>query len=531
MRQSTRLILNSGTTYARMVVTFGIGLLFTRLVLDGLGTESFGVWIVLTGLMFIVFSAYQPLVRATERFLAVGIGRGDPEALRSTFATVWAVFASVGFLSAAGGALLAQLLVSASGDLTPQQIGIASRALQLMVFGQFVLSLGAPFQGTLMAHQDIPRVAIMEVLYSAGRLGAAILAFVLPGEPLINLAGLIVAVNAGFALGFVFLATKRFPEARLRVSLVRRSLAREVITFLSWSIVTDLGIRIRDDAPKFLLFAVFGAISTGALGIAQQVGGYLWNFSNGVNRAIGPAISTAEGRNDRVLVGRLIQACNRYATLMMSMIMVPVLIDLDLVLGLWLGASIPPLTDQFVRLIMLAILIQTATNGYFLAISATGRIAKLSRIMVLSEIALLGAKIAAVTVLGFGPVAVPVVGLIGAGLVFSALVRHACHVLDLPFTGWLRGSVAPILASVLPGVGVCVLLRGALPAEWWRFVVLGICNGLTVVVVAWFVAVDRHEREHFLRVFRAGVGLMGIGRSGHASDPSGAGAPHDDPRQ
>lgn len=43
MRQSTRLVLNTGVSYSRMLVTIGFALVSTRLFVRALGHDDYGV--------------------------------------------------------------------------------------------------------------------------------------------------------------------------------------------------------------------------------------------------------------------------------------------------------------------------------------------------------------------------------------------------------------------------------------------------------------------------------------------------------
>jgi len=252
------------------------------------------------------------------------------------------------------------------------------------------------------------------------------------------------------------------------------------------------------------------------------VSGYRWNVSNGGNRAVGPAVATAEGRGDRAMVDRLIQACNRYSSLMMLLITVPILTDLDVVLDVWLGQNRPALSYEFVFLLAPVVLVQTMMTGYQLAISATGRLARFSSLTLVCEGISFGAKTLAVTAIGWGPVAVPAIGLGVAALVQVLLVTVVSRELKLHAVLWLRLTIFPITLAMLPALGAALLVREMLAPEWWRFIFVAMASTLVGLPCIWLVAMDRTEREHFIRIARHGVQFARTRRLPGRGSASGA---------
>jgi hypothetical protein len=99
VRQSTRLILNTAATYARMILTVGLGLLATRWAFQTLGPVEFGIFAALVNTVGVLLVISDGLSEAVERFLAFEIGRGDHARQREFFGTASAVMIAAAVLA------------------------------------------------------------------------------------------------------------------------------------------------------------------------------------------------------------------------------------------------------------------------------------------------------------------------------------------------------------------------------------------------------------------------------------------------
>src|SRR5206468_1936726 len=98
MRQSTRLILNTSSTFARMLVSVGISLLTTRLLLGMLGETDLGIFGLVWAAISTVSIVSESLLNSTVTRLAMEIGRRDDQRLRRVMATSVVIFAAIAAL-------------------------------------------------------------------------------------------------------------------------------------------------------------------------------------------------------------------------------------------------------------------------------------------------------------------------------------------------------------------------------------------------------------------------------------------------
>ncbi|GHT18149.1 hypothetical protein FACS189429_4040 [Bacteroidia bacterium] len=86
-----RIAKNTMFLYFRMLLTMGVSLYTSRVVLNTLGVEDFGVYGVVGGIIAMFGFLNSSMAGATARFLTFEFGRQDFEKLKKTFSAALTV--------------------------------------------------------------------------------------------------------------------------------------------------------------------------------------------------------------------------------------------------------------------------------------------------------------------------------------------------------------------------------------------------------------------------------------------------------
>ena len=98
MKPSTRIIVNTGVMYGRMIITMVITLLSSRWILLALGQEDFGIYSLVGGILTLLLFLNLTMSTATQRFLSFSMGKGDDVELRETFYFSTILHFAIGFI-------------------------------------------------------------------------------------------------------------------------------------------------------------------------------------------------------------------------------------------------------------------------------------------------------------------------------------------------------------------------------------------------------------------------------------------------
>ena len=144
---------NASLLMFRSVITIIIGLYTSRITLNALGVEDYGINVVIGGLLPAFTFIAGILASATSRFLTFEIGRGDEQAIRETFtATFFAhlvlAIILVGVCEIAGIYLLHHKLT-----IPAERMSTAMIVLQFSILGIFLSITQVPYSAVIVARE------------------------------------------------------------------------------------------------------------------------------------------------------------------------------------------------------------------------------------------------------------------------------------------------------------------------------------------------------------------------------------------
>lgn len=367
-----RIALNTVYMYVRLVTLMAMGLYTSRLVLSVLGVSDYGIFAVVGGVMALFTFLSNALANATSRFLNTEMGRGGD--VNATF--------NINLLLHVALALLIFLLAESVGlwyihsglNVAPGRLDDALFVFQVSIFTTCLGIVASPFQSLFIAHEQFRFQMVVDIVNSLVRLGCILLLTLYDGSEALRLYSLIFSLTSLNTLGiYYFLGRRRWPEI-IRLRLVRGwARYREVLVFNNWNLLATLSYMARSSGSDIMLNAFFGTSVNGAFAIAKAVGGYVSEFADKFDSASAPQIVQAYAAGDHGRVSFLVNKIGRANLLLFELMLFPLLIELDFVLGLWLG-EVPPFVLELTRINLWLGLVGTSCGGLGPLIRAYGRI-------------------------------------------------------------------------------------------------------------------------------------------------------------
>lgn len=499
MRQSIRLVVNTFTLLGRMVVTFGIGLYITRLLLDLLGASDFGLLAALGASGTLLLLVTPALNAGAIRNMAYEIGRGDERQAVEVFNATLVLFLGMGLLLLVVGLAVAPPLL-AGLNIPPEREHAAEIVLYLTIANLVVTTLSAPFRGAIEARQAMGQVAGGEVVRTLLNLACVGLIVLLPGDPLVVYAGGLLAATILRAIGTAIIGAVRFPEIRIRPSAVRVAQIRRLAAFTGWTTLIRIGAPLHAQAAVILIGMAFSPVVTAAYGVAMRLRGYHSHFTKVLPRVVHPAMTSKEAVGERAYVQALAFMTSKYSSIGALFFVVPLMVEMDGVLALWLR-HVPAGSAEFARVTFLWMTIQVLASGVDQAIFAQGAVRGYGLLT-------LGVWISSIALsclwyfgLGFGPMALPwtYVGATVAHLGVTLFI--GAERVGLSASRWCRETLLPVLAPALPGTLAALAVRAALPEGLVRIVAVTATYALVAAPFCWWWSIGAKEKRALTRSF------------------------------
>lgn len=356
----------------RMVLVTIVGLYTSRVVLEALGFDDYGIYGVVGGIVGMASFLNTSMAGATSRFITFELGKGNDEKLKCIFSTALIIHFII--------ALVVVVLAETIGlwFLNNKMVIPADRMLAANVLYQFsVLSVivgftQVPYAADIIAHERMNIYAYFEIVNVVLKLVIIYLLLIVPGDRLIFYSALTFAVSVLTAMFYRWYCIRQFHEAHFSTHFDKR-VAKEMLTFSGYDLYGNMCVVVKSHGQPIILNLFFGVVANAAASIAATVTGYISGLTTAISQAFRPQIikQYASGNLENMVV--TMRRSVQFTLLSYSLIAIPFVIETPRIIYLWLG-QIPPYSVPFLRIVIAisGISIINATSNA--AIHATGNI-------------------------------------------------------------------------------------------------------------------------------------------------------------
>lgn len=373
MSENTKIAKNSLFLYIKLIVTTFVGLYTSRLVLDQLGADDFGLYAVVGGIVSMMGFLSSTLNSTTYRFVAVELGKGNRDKVNKVFNSSLTIFLLMGLLMVAIGETVGVWYVKTHLNIEADKVGDALFVLHFVIASTFFSILAIPYQGLVTAHENfLVRVSI-EIIKSLLKLGFVLLLIYYLGNKLRAYAIIMMIVMLLPTLFYVvYCRRKYFEDVRWRINRDIK-LYKEMLSFSGWMIFGAFARMAERQGGVIILNLFFGTVVNAAFGMASQIYNYMMTFVRNISQAAVPQImkSQSSGNLDRTV--SLVYSVNKYSFFILLCVSTPIIFSIDPILEFWL-TDVPKYTKQFAILMLVNGLISVTGTTFGGAIQATGKI-------------------------------------------------------------------------------------------------------------------------------------------------------------
>src|SRR5690606_14602707 len=174
MRQSYKVLINTGSLYLKIIANAIVTLISTRIVLQALGVESYGLYNLIAGVISLLSFFNGALMVSSQRFLSFAMGEKDNKKLSEVFKISFIVHLILALIVAISLKLLQPLLFNGFLNIEKDMIGVAHRIFDIMILSAFVTILVIPFNAAINAREEMWFFSFSEIVVILLKLGAAV---------------------------------------------------------------------------------------------------------------------------------------------------------------------------------------------------------------------------------------------------------------------------------------------------------------------------------------------------------------------
>jgi O-antigen/teichoic acid export membrane protein len=374
MKQSANKTIAKNTIflYFRMMFTLIIALYTSRVILQVLGVDDFGLYAVVGGVVGMLAFLTNALSTGSSRFLTFELGKNNPEHLHRTFNTTL----SIHILLTCAIILLAETVglwfVYNKLGISPERLDAAVFAYHFSIFTCVIAIFQVPYNASVISHEKMNVFAYISIFECLAKLGVVYVLVIGEFDKLKFYAILLCVVQLLVALFYYCFCTRHYPETRYK-PMIDRGVFQKVSVFSGWSLLATGSVALSIQGIAIITNIFFGPAIVAARVISLQINSLLTNFANNFRTAVNPQIvkNYAEGN----LSGSeyLVITSTKYTYYLMLLIALPLSLQVDFILHLWL-VNVPEYTVIFSQLMIIQCLLSVFNAGLYMSLYAKGQL-------------------------------------------------------------------------------------------------------------------------------------------------------------
>lgn len=371
-QSNKRIAKNTLLLYFRTIFIMLITLYTSRVILNALGVEDYGIYNVVGGVVAMFSLLSGSLSNAISRFITFELGRGDIRKLNVIFSTSINIQLGLSLFIMVLGALVGGWFLNTHMNIPDGRMTAANWVLYCSLLMFCVNLISIPYNACIIAHEHMSAFAYVSILEASLKLIICYLIVVSPFDKLISYAILLVVVAIVIRFVYGFYCERHFEECRYR-PIYDPTLLNQIGSFAGWQFLANGCWLLNTQGINILINMYYGVALNAARGIATQVDGAIQQFVNNLITAVNPQITKdyAAGRIKEMFI--LICRGAKFSYFLLMLFAVPVIIEADYILKLWLK-TVPDHTVIFLQLTIIGSMLNMLGGTGLTACFATGKI-------------------------------------------------------------------------------------------------------------------------------------------------------------
>ena len=492
--------------YLRMIVTMVISLYTSRVVLQILGVDDYGIYQAVGGVVGFLAFINNALAAGSSRFIAYGLGEKNRVKQRNIFTTTLTAHVLL--------ALLIVLFAETAGlwflynkmGIVTERMDAAVYTYHFSVVTAFFTLTQVPYNASIIAHERMNVYAYVSIIDAVCKL-LIVYALVIDNFDKLKLYATLLCLLQVLIMAFYrFYCSRHFEEVKFKFYFEKK-VFREIAGFSGWSLFASSAIALNNQGILILLNMFFSPAVVTARAVSLQVNMAANQLVTNFQTASLPQIVKRYAACEYEESKQLLLQTARISYYLMLVISLPLFLVAPYVLQLWLDV-VPDYTVIFLQIIVVQSLFQIFDTTFYYALYAKGQLRENAIISPLlgfiqfpivyflfkagySPVALSWTSFVVYALLGFVVKPILVVKIVNykwrdVFSVFIPCIKVTCTSL-----------IIPIVFILLVGNDYDTLLFG--------FVITTILSVVSVLLCAWYLGLTTDERSKLFSLIKSKI--------------------------
>lgn len=370
-----RIAKNTLFLYVRLVFVLLISLYSSRIILNTLGVIDYGVYNVVAGFVMMFGVLGTSLTGAVQRFYSYERGLGETGGVQRVF--VISIY--IQLIIAIAILLLAETLglwyVENKLVYPPDRHSAVLVVFHSSIAALVMVLLQIPYSGAIIAYERINFYAIVGVFDVGMKLIIALMVPYLGIDRLAIYGALLASVSVIDFLLYAIYAHHHIGELHYKRCFDRK-LFMNMLGYAGWKTYDGVSQTVKNQGVNILINFFFGPVVNAARGISYQIKSALLGFVMNITTAANPQLVQSYASGNKERASKLMFTVSKLIFISLYIVSLPVMIEIEFVLHIWLGVNVPDHTAAFSVLVLIITMVDILLAPMTMIVSASGRIGR-----------------------------------------------------------------------------------------------------------------------------------------------------------
>lgn len=497
MSGNDRIAKNTIFLYFRMLCTIVVSLYTSRIILQTLGVNDYGIYQTVGGVAGLLsYIINGSLASGSSRFITFEMGRRDKGKLSDTFSSLLTVHLLFGVVVALLAETIGLWFLYNKLVIPPERFSAAVFTYHLSILMSIVGITQVPYTAVIIGHEKMNIYAYTSIIEAILKLLLVYILMVSDWDKLMLYASLLFVVQCGITFFYRYYCIRHYEESHYHFSF-DKSIIKKVLGFSSWNLVENTSISLNAQGTTILLNMFFNSGIVTGRSVANIVSMTANSFVNNFRTAANPQIVKRFSVNDFDGSKHLLLISTKYSYFLMLILAFPVFLVAKQLLYLWLG-QIPDYSVVFLQFAIVTTLFGVFDQSFYSAFTAKGQI-KETTICSICVGYLSFPVIYVLFKLGYSPVSLSWVMLFSS-LILAIFIKPFLLVKIMGYT-WtdifvlFKSCIIVTVVSVPIPLLLYIFRNTLFHTSYLDFFILSISGVVCVALAVWFLGLDDGIRK------------------------------------
>lgn len=495
--QSTNKTIAKNTVflYFRMMFSMVVSLFTSRVILQVLGVEDYGIYQTVGGVVGMLQFVNGALSTGSSRFLTYEMGTGNYDKLKRTFSSILTAHILMALIIVVVAETAGLWFVYNKLVIPAERMDAAVFVYHLSILAAVFQIAQVPYNASIIAHEKMGIYAYVSIVEVVLKLVIVYALYIGNWDKLMLYSSLYCCVNVGLIEFYIYYCTHKFKETHY-IPMWDKEIMKGVLSYSGWNLFANTAHTLNNQGAVILINLFFSPSVVAARAVANQVNMAANQFIQNFRTAANPQIVKRYAAGDFEGSKSLLLTSTKFSYYLMLLLSLPICLVAEPLLKLWLGI-VPEYSSVFLQFAIITSLFQVFDTSFYTALYAKGRI-KENAIIAPALGFLVFPIVYILFKLDFSPITLAVVllilyailGLVQKPIMLIKIVGYTWSDMWSVYKPCIVVSVVSIIIPVFLYLARDILF----PNMILQFVVLALASVVSVALTVWLIGIDKNTK-------------------------------------